>query len=205
MRRVRSGRSGVAVLAAIALLTGAAAAAADTWQSVKGYTEVRFSWDNLGLARHSARFTDVDAQLEFTPTTPDQASVEVRIKTASVQSGARDFDDLLRRPEFFNVAAHPYILFKSTRVEPTGERQGIVAGELTLNGVTKEVALVVTWNFTGAHPLAAVNPSYQGMWVSGFSAKATLQRSAFGLSRGLPLVSDEVEVTIESEFVRKGE
>ena len=205
MRRALSSPAGAALLAVGALVLVAGAAAADTWQSVKGYTEVRFSWDNMGVARQSARFADVEAKLEFTPTAPDQSSVEVRIRTASVQSGAREFDDLLRRPEFFNAAAHPYILFKSTRVEPTGDREGIVVGTLTLNGVTKEVALAVTWNFTGAHPLAAINPSYQGMWVSGFSAKATVQRSAFGLSRGLPLVSDDVEIGIESEFVRKAE
>lgn len=205
MRRVRSGAAGGVMLVAGLLLLCAGRAAADTWQSIKGYTEVRFTWDNLGVSRQSARFTDVEAKLDFTPTSPDQSSVEVRIRTASVQSGSRDFDDLLRRPEFFNAAVHPFITFRSSRVEPTGEREGIVAGQLTLNGVTKDVALAVTWNFTGAHPLAPVNPSYQGMWVSGFSAKATVQRSAFGLSRGLPLVSDEVEVGIESEFLRKSE
>lgn len=178
---------------------------ADTWQSSKGYTNVSFSWDNLGLSRQSAKFTDVEATLDFTPTEPEQAKVEVRIRTASVQSGSREFDDLLRRPEFFNAGVYPYITFRSNRVEPVGEREGIVAGELNVNGVSKPVALSVTWNFTGAHPLAAVNPSYQGMWVSGFSAKATVERSAFGLKRGLPLVSDEVEITVEAEFVRKGE
>lgn len=196
----------VAVLVALsAVLLTSVGAQADTWQSVKGYTEVRFSWDNMGLARQSARFTDVDARLDFTPTSPDQSSVDVRIRTASVQAATREFEDLLKRPEFFNAAANPYILFKSTRVEPTSQREGIVVGNLTLNGVTEEVALAVTWNFTGAHPLANVNPSYQGMWVSGFSAKATVQRSAFGLSRGMPLVSDEIEIGIESEFVRRGE
>ena len=188
----------------LAVLAGPPAVA-DSWRASKGYTQVRFSWDNMELSRQSAKFTDVEAVLEFTPTEPEKASVEVRITAASVQSGAREFDELLRRPEFFNVATYPYITFRSTRVEPTGPRSGIVAGDLTLNGVTKPVALAVTWNYTGAHPLATVNPSYHGTWVSGFSARATVERSAFGLKRGLPLVSDEVEISIEAEFVRKAE
>jgi polyisoprenoid-binding protein YceI len=188
-----------------ALLALATPAAADTWQLVKGYGEVRFSWDNMGLSRQSARFTEVEAELDFSPTEPQAASVTARIRVASVQSATRQFDDLLRRPEFFDAARHAYITFRSTRVEATGERSGVVAGDLTLMGVTKPVVLAVTWNFTGAHPLANVNPSYQGQWVSGFSATTTVQRSAFGLSRGLPLVSDAIEITIEAEFVRKAE
>ena len=180
-------------------------ARADTWQATKGYTNVIFSWDNLGLSRQSAKFGDVEGTLDFTPTEPEQAKVDVRIRTASVQSGSREFDDLLRRAEFFNTPVYPFITFRSSKVEPTGEKEGIVAGDLTINGITKPVALAVTWNFTGAHPLAAVNPSYQGMWVAGFSARATVERSAFGMTRGLPLVSDQIEITIEAEFVRKGE
>ncbi len=193
------------VLLAVMLAAGASMAHADRWQLAKGYTEVRFSWDNMGLSRQSARFTDVEGTLEFTPTEPDKAQVNVRIRTASVQSGAREFDDLLRRPEFFNAAGHPYISFRSTKVDATSDREGLLTGDLTLNGMTRAVVLAVTWNYTGDHPMANLNPSYQGQWVSGFSARTTLQRSAFGLNRGLPLVSDAVEVTIETEFVRRGE
>jgi polyisoprenoid-binding protein YceI len=192
------------VVAACACLMPAAAVA-DTWQATRGYTQVRFSWDNMGLSRQSARFSDVEATLDFTPTEPDKSEVTARIRTASVSTGVKEFDDLLRRAEFFNTASHPFITFRSTRAEATAERSGVVAGDLTVNGITRPVALAVTWNFTGAHPLAAVNPSYQGTWVAGFSARATVQRSAFGLTRGLPLVSDEIEIAIEAEFLRKGE
>lgn len=198
-------RPGCCALLVFVMLAGVIPAHADTWQLSKGYTEVRFSWDNLGLSRQSARFTDVDGTLDFTPTEPEKSAVSVRIRTASVQSGAREFDDLLRRAEFFNAASHPYILFRSTRVDATSDRAGLVAGELTLNGVTKPIVLSVNWNYTGAHPMANLNPSYVGQWVSGFSARTTVLRSTFGLTRGLPLVSDEVDITIETEFVRKGE
>jgi polyisoprenoid-binding protein YceI len=111
----------------------------------------------------------------------------------------------LKRPEFFDVARYPYITFKSTAVRQTGERTGEVIGDLTVRNVTKPVVLEVTWNFTGEHPLAPVNPTYLGSWVSGFSGKARLKRSDWGLDRGLPLVSDDVDVAIEIEFTRKSE
>jgi len=193
------------LVGAICLIGAGPYALADTWQFAKGYTDIRFSWDNMGLSRQSARFTDVDGRLEFSPTDPEQSAIEVRIRSASIQSGAKDFDDLLRRPEFFDATNYPYITFRSTRVEATGERSGVIAGDLTILGITKPIVLSAKWNFTGAHPLAQVNPSYDGLWMSGFSAKTTVERSGWGLKRGLPLVSDEVEITIEAEFVRKGE
>ena len=64
---------------AVAACGGASIAArADTWQATKGYTNVIVSWDNLGVSRQSAKFGDVEATLDFTPTDPDQARVDVR-------------------------------------------------------------------------------------------------------------------------------
>jgi polyisoprenoid-binding protein YceI len=192
-------------LAVLCLTSSPVITHADTWHVAKGYSEVRFSWDNMGLSRQSARFADVDGSINFSPTDPAGGSVEIRIRTASVQTAAREFDDLLRRPEFFDAVRFPYITFKSTAVRQTGPRTGEVIGDLTVRGGTQPVVLDVTWNFTGEHPLAPVNPTYLGTWVSGFSAKSRLKRSAWGLDRGLPLVSDDIDVAIEIEFTRKTE
>ena len=204
MRRTFSLHVRFAMLAA-ALLALAGSAVADTWKVNRGYVDVRFSWSNLGISRQSARFADVDGSLDFTPTDPAGGSVEVRIRAASVQTTAREFDELLRRPEFFDAARFPYITFKSNAVRATGERNGEVSGDLTVRGVSKPVVLEVTWTFTGEHPLGAINANYLGTWISGFSARTRISRSAFGLDRGLPLVSDEVEISIDAEFTRKGE
>jgi len=176
-------------------------ARAETWRLNSDYAEVRFSWDNLGLSRQSARFTEVEGTLHFTPTDPEGAWVEVRIPTASLNSGAPKFDELLRRSEFFAASDHPYIIFKSSKVDKSGERTARMVGDLTIRDATHPVTLDVVWNFTGPHPLATVNPAYDGQWVSGFSATGAVKRSDWGLDRGLPLVSDEVRISIEVEFL----
>jgi polyisoprenoid-binding protein YceI len=109
----------------------------------------------------------------------------------------------LRSPDFFDVANYPAITFASTQVIVTGERTGQVIGDLTIHGVTRPVTLDVKWNFSGEHPLGLVNPSFSGKFVSGFSATTRLLRSEWGLGRGAPLISDEVDVTIEVEAVRR--
>jgi len=189
----------------LGLAVSPAAALADTWRIDKAHGEVRFSYTHLGLSRQSGRFTDVDATLEFSPTEPERGTVEARIRVASVLTGVKELDDVLKRPDFFDAASYPYITFKSTGVKATGERVGELQGDLTIMGVTRPVTMQVTWNFTGAHPLASINPAYTGQWASGFSAKTTIQRSEWGIKRVVPLVSDEIEIGIEIEFLRKGE
>lgn len=203
--RCRSSRMIARSIAACVVLALAASlpAAADTWVFDKQHSEIRFSWDHLGLSRKSARFLDFDGRLEFSPTDPLNGRVEATIKVASVQTGVKALDDHLRTPDFFNAGAHPTITFKSGGVRQTGDKTGEVTGDLTISGTTRPVTLAVKWNFTGEHPLSAVNPVYQGKWVSGFTATTKIERSAWGLKRGTPLVSDEIEIVLDVEFLRQ--
>jgi polyisoprenoid-binding protein YceI len=56
-----------AVFAVAWTVAWTAPAAADTWSFDKAHTEIRFSWDHLGLSRKSGRFLDMDGTLEFNP------------------------------------------------------------------------------------------------------------------------------------------
>lgn len=189
----------VAALAALALATPTRA---DIWVFDKTASEVRFTYDHFGLSRQGGRFRGFDGRIEFTPTAPEEGRVEVTIKAASVSTGVPELDQLLRSPDFFDAARNPNITFRSTGVTPLSDKTGQLAGELTMLGVTQPVVLDVTWNFTGEYPLVSINPTYQGKWVSGFSAKTRIQRSQWGMKRGIPLLSDEIELTIEVEALR---
>ncbi|MGH6815651.1 MAG: YceI family protein [Hyphomicrobiaceae bacterium] len=177
-------------------------ALADRWVFDRDHTEIGFSWDHLGLSRKSGRVLDFEGQIDFTPTDPEAGSIEVTIRAASLWTGVRLLDEHLKSADFFNVAVHPEIRFKSTEVRRTSDKTGEVSGDLTMLGITKPVTLEVTWRFTGEHPLSAVNPNYKGKWVSGFSAETTVLRSAWGLSRAIPLVGDEIGISIEAELLR---
>lgn len=178
---------------------------ADTWEFDKQNTSIRFTWDHLGLSRQSGRFLDFDGRLHFSPTDPEGGSVDVVIKAASLWTGVKEYDDNLKSDSFFNVDRYPIITFRSTWVRRTGERTGEVDGELTIMGISKPVTLKVIWNYTGEHPFANVNPTYKGKWVSGFSATTKVKRSEWGLTRALPLISDDIWITIEAEFLLKDE
>lgn len=190
------------VLVAIVCASAGSAARADIWVLDKQAGIVRFAYDHLGLSRQGGRFTEMDGRLELSPTDPENGSVDITIRAASISTGVAEVDRVLRSADFFNVLRHPQIRFRSTGVRKTGERTGEVAGELTMLGVTEPVTLAVTWNYTGEYPLSAINPVYQGRWVSGFSATTRIERSRWGMKRGIPLLSDEIEIAVEVEFLR---
>ncbi len=167
------------------------------------HTEIRFSWNHLGLSRQSGQFRDVIGRVFFDPDSPVGTTVDVTIKVNSLMTGVAELDRHLKSTaEYFNIARYPDIKFKSTSITVDTKTTATMTGELTINGTTKPVAMSVVWNFTGAHPLEKINPVYQGVFVSGFSARAKILRSEFGITRAIPLVSDEINISIETEMHR---
>ena len=155
---------------------------------------------HMGLSNYTVRFTDFDATLDFDPKNPAASHVKAIINPLSVRAehptdtgwDKRIGEDLLEGAEF------PQIVFDSKSIEVTGEFTGRITGDLTLMGVTEPVTLDVTYN--GAAPGAVL---YQGRDAVGFSARGTLARSDFGLTRYASIVGDEVEIVIEVEFTRR--
>jgi polyisoprenoid-binding protein YceI len=197
------GHQALVVLVVALAWCGARTAEAASYTFVKDYTSVRISWSHLGLSRQSARVMDVTGTVEFEPGEPEASRVDVIMQASSLRTGVPAFDELLKSIEYFDVRQYPTIRFRSTGALRKSDRTGELAGELTVMGISKPVTLFVVWNFTGEHPLAAVNPNYKDVFVSGFSATGVLRRSDWGLSRAVPLVSDEIELTIETELVRR--
>ncbi len=195
---------GAIIPLAVSLLLATPMAAADTYDIDPEHTEVRFTWDHLGLSRQGGRFVDVKGTLTFDQQQPELSTVEVEIPLEGLRTGVAKLDEhLLNSREFFDVKAHPSITFKSTGVQMKSDRTGQVTGDLAMNGVARPVVLDVVWNFTGEHPLSTINPVYAGIYASGFSATTQLRRSDWGLTRTIPFVSDEIRISIETELHRR--
>jgi polyisoprenoid-binding protein YceI len=173
---------------------------AGQWQLEKPHGSVLFRIKHLGLSWYTARFADFDATLDFDPKNPAASQVKAIINPLSVRTEHptdKDWDrrigeDLLEGKQF------PQIVFDSTKVETTGEFTGKVTGNLTMMGVTGPVTLDVTYN--GGMESAAL---YAGRPAVGFSARGTLDRTDFGLTRYASIIGSEVEVVIEVEFTKR--
>ncbi|MEO1204834.1 MAG: YceI family protein [Pseudomonadota bacterium] len=195
---------GVAALALAGVVAFAVSAQADEYVLDREHTGVSFSWDHLGMSRQSGRFSEVTGRVFFNPARPEDARVKVRIGLSSISTGVPALDrHLTQTQDFFDVARYPEVTFVSTDVSLTTSRTANVTGDLTINGQTHPATLSVVWNYDGEHPLAKVNPTYSGVYALGFSARTNILRSKWGITRTIPLVSDEIRIVIETEMLRR--
>jgi polyisoprenoid-binding protein YceI len=171
--------------------------AAGTWNIDPGHAELAFIGRHFMVTKVRGRFTGVTGVVTVAD---DMAasSVEVTIDMRSVDSGSQVRDDHLRSDELFDVEKYPTALFRSTHVEWRGT-QGTVHGDLTIHGVTQQVALAVSFEGQVRDPWGADRAM--------FSARAKVNREDFGitwnvaLEAGGVLVSKEIQIEIELETV----
>ena len=154
---------------------------------------ITFSYVHKGLSSPWLRWRSWEGVLDWNADDPSQSTISVTIDANSIDSGVDEFDGHLKGDNFFDTANHPEITFVSTDVTRTGDAEGTIVGDLTIKGVTKPVTLDVTYN-TSAYDERGQK------YVIGFSGTTTVKRSDFGVDLLAPLVSDEVDIIIETEF-----
>ncbi len=185
-------------LAGLALfaLSSNAFAAPSTYTFDKNHTEVRFCWNHFGVSRQCGHFLKYDGELVYDDANPQNSSVNVTFQTDSIETLVPILNEHMRSEKLFDSNKFPEISFKSTKFEKTGEKTGKVTGDLTIRGVTKPVTLDVTLNFEGAHPLS----KKQSL---GIGAQTSVKRAEFGLTYGVPAISDGITIEIQSEMNKK--
>jgi polyisoprenoid-binding protein YceI len=174
--------------------------ATNHWDIDVGHSAIHFRVRHMVISKVHGRFARWSGAIELDPQDLARASVDVRIDAASIDTQVADRDAHLRSPDFLDAAKYPEILFRSKRVEKAGEGWRVV-GDLTLHGVTREVALDAEFSGTGKDPW--------GNERAGFTAKAEVDRREYGLvwnaalETGGVLVGEKVEIALELEAVKK--
>lgn len=158
-----------------------------------------FLWKvrHLGAGFTYGWFKDVTGSVNVDPD-PAKESIDLTIKTESIDSRDGKRDDHMRSPDFFNAAQFSTITFKSTKVEPGTGNMLSVTGDLTIHGVTKPVTVQVAALGTGTDPLAHATHV-------GYETKLTIKRSDFDMKFMSELIGDDVELTIGIEAAKGGD
>jgi polyisoprenoid-binding protein YceI len=125
------------------------------------------------------------------------ADVSVDMNGINTQNEGRDKH--LRSADFFDVANHPTLTFKSKRVDAVSQGRFKLVGDLTIRGNTKEVVLDVEGP-------SAFMKSQRGV-LTGATATTKISRKEFGvlwnnMIEMMPVVGDEVTITIDLELTR---
>lgn len=150
-----------------------------TWQIDPGSTCIEFAIRHMLVSTVKGRFRGVQGAIVVDSESPAASTVEIEIDAATLDTGIAERDEYVRTEAFLNVEQLPTITFRSTRVEPLGDRRARVLGEMTICGVTREVALDSRMNGSAQTPF--------GTEVAGFEGRTTLTREDFGLTGNLPM------------------
>lgn len=171
-----------------------------TWQIDYGHAYVGFSGRHLMVATIRGQFEKFTGTVYFDEQDITRSTAEVQIEAASVNTRNADRDAHFRSADFFDVENHPYIYFKSKQVIMKDEQQGKLRGDLTIRGITKEVALDL--EFSG------VSQAPWGVYSAGFTLKGRVNRKDWGmtwnaiLAGGGLAASDEINLNIELELTK---
>ncbi len=172
----------------------AARVTAGTYTIEPSHAQVLFTVNHLGFTQYTGQFTNPTGTLTLDPKNPSAAKIDVTFPIKNVSTTVKALDEHLMKPEFFDADKFPEGRFVSTRVVAKG-LAATITGNLTLKGVTKPV--VLNARFVGAGP-APFGPKKLNI---GFSATTSIKRSDFGISYGVPVVSDKVDLVINAGFV----
>jgi polyisoprenoid-binding protein YceI len=194
--RIPAAAAAALTLTALAVLAGPAPAAAELTRYTvdPAHTSAGFSVRHF-VSQVPGRFNDVSGTIAYDPEKPAASSVEITVQAASLDTNHADRDNHLRSADFFDVANHPTLTFKSAAVKPTGNHLE-VTGDLTIRGVTKRVTVPV-------EVLGVMGKK------AGFAARFTIDRQEFGVSwnraveGGGAILGDEVAIDIAIEANRE--
>src|SRR6478735_85141 len=123
-------RSAVPLVVGLLWFSLLPADAVETYKIDPVHSSAGFKIKHL-FAKVPGKFTDMSGTIVGDPANPEEAKVDVQIKTSSVNTNDPKRDDHLRSPEFFNVEEFPVMTFKSKKVNRTGEDSAFVIGDLT--------------------------------------------------------------------------
>ena len=181
--------------------TTSSPATTTTWKLDPAHSHAEFKVKHMMISNVKGSFSGLTATLTEHPTDKTLSSVEASIDVSSISTGDAQRDAHLKSADFFDTAQYPTMTFRSTQVKPNGDGGYNVTGDLSLHGQTRQQTFVVEG------PTAPGKDPWGNTRI-GLSATTKINRKDYGLNwnaaleTGGILVGDDVNITIEAQFLK---
>jgi polyisoprenoid-binding protein YceI len=165
------------------------------------HSSAHFSVRHMMITNVRGEFTKLSGTILWDPANPGASTIEATIDAASIGTHDDQRDTHLKSADFLDVEKFPTIAFRSKEIAGAGGELEVV-GELTIHGVSRDVALEVEG------PSEEMKDPWGNLRI-GATAATKLNRKDFGLvwnsalETGGVLVGDEVKVTLEVQAIRQ--
>ncbi|GGE67002.1 polyisoprenoid-binding protein YceI [Paenalcaligenes hominis] len=129
----------LAALCAVPLMASAA-----TYTHIDSESsQIEFFYGQMGVNMEGI-FSGIDGQIDFDSAQPEKASVSLRVKMDSVDTGSDEADEEVQKSEWFNVPEHPDATFVSKQIKQTGDNSFLVSGMLSIKGNEQTIEFPAT-------------------------------------------------------------
>jgi polyisoprenoid-binding protein YceI len=194
----RCGARTIGVALAATLLSPAAAAAAPVQYALDpNHASVYFAVGHNDISYVRGRFGRLKGTIHY-DAEARTVSMVVSVPTGTVDTGNSGVDNVLRSEQFLDADRYPEVYFVANRLVFEEDKLVAIEGKLTLHGVERPLSLTVRRFVCKDVPLGIVR-----RYVCGGEFQAQLKRSDFGMTRFLPEVANEVELSISGEAPRE--
>ena len=189
----------LSVVLVVSVMVNARADGPSIWSTDAAHTEINFSVKHF-FTPVTGSFEDYEIGLDYDADTPEESTVEVRIRVASVNTGNTERDDHLRTADWFEADRFPYMTFTSTSVREVDEGHLIASGPLTIKGISHEIELPIS--LLGKQMIPAQMQKMLGgtKEVASFEASTSIARGDFEVGTGswaaTLVVGGEVDIEI---------
>ena len=185
---------------AIALLSFVFINAQTKWSFDTSHSTVRFAVDHMVISEVEGQFTSYEGTVETTKADFSDAKINFKININSIDTDDIKRDNHLKSEDFFNVEKFPNMTFQSTSIEVIKGGNYILKGDLTIQGVTKEIALKMSYGGTVKDPW--------GNTKAGIKVTGKINRTDFNLKynsvmeTGGLMIGEEVSITCKVELMK---
>jgi polyisoprenoid-binding protein YceI len=169
---------------------------AGTYAVEPAHTQVTFSVSHMGISPFAGTFSGASGSLTLDPNKLSATKLSVTIPVTSVQTTSDKLTEELRSADWLDAAKFPTATFVATSVTPRGPDAASIDGTLTLHGVSKPITIMARFFGTAQNPMNKKDSI-------GFLGRALIKRSDFGVSKYVPLVSDETVLVINAAFEKQ--
>jgi len=150
------------------------------------------------VSKASGTFTDIKGKVVVDRADLSKSSVDATINVLSVSSNHAKRDDHIKKEEYLDAGKFSEMRFVSTKVEALGPNEGVLTGQFTLHGVTKETSFPFRVLGYGQDPWGGNR--------MGIEAHTTIKASDYGFAWPLKPnapVGDNIEITLLIEGVKQ--
>jgi polyisoprenoid-binding protein YceI len=124
---------------------------------------------------------------------PEKTKIDVEADATSVRVPWDSGTELLRGPDFFDIAHYPEVRFVSDAIKGVDPRHFLIQGILEIRGIKRPLTLDATLD--REHTNMA-----NGDEIADFSVTGTLHRSDYGMTSQQIMISDQVKLQIAARI-----